>query len=215
LCSAPLKDIDMPPLPTPEAWAHIRHEYENTRRSIEDICLAHHLSANTLRRRVKAWGWAMRRPPISNEGPAAVTLPDETAPPEAGVLDPRFRGDERGASAEPAGPQPAGECLQGAAARVMRAIETTSARLTAAHLRETEMAARALASLTRTMRELNVLLAQQKAQAPRQNVDELRASLARKLEAIVAERHAETPRRYLAGWEEFAEANGPGGRSPP
>jgi hypothetical protein len=62
----------MPPLPTPEEWVQIRHEYENTRRSIEDICLAYGTSANTLRRRVKAWGWTMRRPPISDEGPEAV-----------------------------------------------------------------------------------------------------------------------------------------------
>ena len=198
----------MPPSPTPEVWAQIRHEYEKTRRSIEDICLAHGVSANTLRRRVKTWGWTMRRPPISDEGPS---VPAET----------EFATDSAEPSphlSDPDDPRPASERLQGAAARVMQAIETTSARLTArpVHLRETEMAARALASLTRTMRELNVLLAQQKAREPGRSTEELRQSVARKLQSIIAERHEETPRRYLAGWEEFAaEASEPSGRSQP
>jgi hypothetical protein len=77
----------------------------------------------------------------------------------------------------------------------MRAIETTSARLTAkpVHLRETEMAARALGSLTRTLHELNGLLVQHKALEPKQSVEELRASLSRKLEAIIAERDNPPP----------------------
>jgi hypothetical protein len=166
----------MPPLPTPEAWAQIRHEYEDTRRPIEDICLAYRISANTLRRRVKEWGWTMRRPPISDEGPPARAASGfAAAEPSPHVEQPDTR--------------PAHERLQGAVARVMRAIETTSARLTAgAHLRETEMAARALGSLTRTLRELNELLGRHNPPEPGKNPDELRASLARKLEAIIAER---------------------------
>jgi hypothetical protein len=236
----------MPPLPTPEEWAHIHHEYENTRRSIEDICLEYRISPNTLRRRVKLWGWTMRHPPISDEGPEAVAPPIEIATAETPAVDLRFRGDERGeitpqsdirafveeaptptpdqaggrllprksggeseeAAAgevndsepsphitEPPDTQPAGGRLQGAAARVMRAIETTSARLTAkpVHLRETEMAARALGSLTRTLHELNGLLVQHKALEPKQSVEELRASLSRKLEAIIAERDNPPP----------------------
>jgi hypothetical protein len=186
----------MPPLPTPEAWAQIRHEYENTRRSIEDICLTHGISANTLRRRVKAWGWTMRQPPIPDQGPPVRAEPDgatDDAEPSPHI-------------AEPPDPQPASERLQGAAARVMRAIETTSARLTArpTQLRETEMAARALGSLTRTLRELNELLEQHKAHEPQRSTEELRQSVARKLEAVIAASREETPRRYLAGWEEFA-----------
>lgn len=166
----------MPPSPTPEAWARIRHEYENSRRSIEDICLAHGISANTLRRRAKTWGWTMRRPPISDEGP----------PPRE--PDPAIDAEPSPHSAEP-DTRPAAERLQGAVARVMRAIETTSARLTGGiHLRETEMTARTLVSLTRTLGELNALLAQQKAKEPKRNDEELRASVARKLAAIIAER---------------------------
>jgi hypothetical protein len=199
----------MPPLPTPEAWAKIRHEYENTRRSIEDICLAYGVSANTLRRRVKLWGWTMRRPPIIDEGPAACAEPDifaeEDAPtptlPRNGgggnfnAESPPQIGEPSPHIVEPSGPRAASEHLQAAVGRVMRAIETTSVRLTArsVHLRETEMAARALGSLTRTLGELNELLAEHKALEPKQSVDELRRSVARKLEALVAEQTRPPP----------------------
>jgi hypothetical protein len=236
----------MPPLPTPEEWVQIRHEYENTRRSIEDICLAYGISANTLRRRVKSWGWTMRQPPISDKGPPARAEPDALVEKEAPTptLPCKSGGGSFNAEplpqigepsphiAEPPDTQPASERLQGAAARVMKAIEATSARLTAGiHLRETEMAARALGSLTRTLRELDELLAQHKALEPKKSVEELRQSLSRKLEAIIAERdpdpppedmdefrnelarrleavierhEAEIPAKYEAAWNEFA-----------
>lgn len=229
----------MPPLPTTEGWVQIRHEYENTRRSIENICLAHGISANTLRRRVKLWGWTMRQPPISDEGPEAVA-PAELAlphgPAKTGV-NALLPGEVKEVEpsphvAEPPDSRPASERLQGAAARVMRAIEATSARLTAGiHLRETEMTARALGSLTRTLHELNELLAHQKAKEPQRSPEELRASVMRKLQGIVAEqdddpplenidefrnelarrieavveRHeAQIPAKYEAAWHEFA-----------
>lgn len=186
----------MPPSPAPEVWAQIRHEYEHTRRTVEDICLAHGISPNTLRRHGRRWKWTMRQPPISDEGPPARAETDFAA--DNAEPSPHL--------AEPPDPQPASERLQGAAARVMRAIETTSARLTArpVHLRETEMAARALGSLTRTLRELNELLAQQQAKEPHRNIEELRQSVARKLEAIIAERDTKIPERYNAAWNEFA-----------
>jgi hypothetical protein len=191
----------MPPLPTPEAWAQIRHEYENTRRSIEDICLAYGISANTLRRRVKAWGWTMRQPPVSDQGPPMRAEPDAAA--DDAEPSPHI--------AEPPDPQPASERLQGAAARVIRAIETTSARLTAkpTQLRETEMAARALGSLTRTLRELNDLLERHPVKAvdddpPPEDMDEFRNELARRIENFVAAHEAQIPAKYEAAWHEFA-----------
>jgi transposase-like protein len=189
----------MPPLPTPEAWAQIRHEYENTRRSIEDICLAHGISANTLRRRVKAWGWTMRQPPVSDQGPpmrAETDFVADNAEPSPHIEQPD--------------PQPASARLHGAAARVMRAIETTSAQLTAKpnHLRETEMAARALGSLTRTLRELNELLEQHPVKADDdpvpEDMNEFRRELARRLEDVIAKHEAQIPAKYEAAWSEFA-----------
>lgn len=86
--------------------------------------------------------------------------------------------------------------LQGAIARVLQAIEATIARLAAGpyHPREMEQAGRALSSLTRTLRELNALLAQQPAPgAPDddpvpENIDEFRNQLAQRIRAIIAAR---------------------------
>ncbi|MCF8477753.1 MAG: hypothetical protein K9G60_12055, partial [Pseudolabrys sp.] len=84
--------------------------------------------------------------------------------------------------------------LQNAAVRVLPAIEATIARLAAgaSHPREMEQAGRALSSLTRTLRELNALLAQHQAhpwstagdEIP-QDMDAFRAELARRLNAII------------------------------
>ena len=51
-----------------------------------------------------------------------------------------------------------------------------------------EQTARALGSLTRTLRELNGLLSQRQAAEPPRDVEALRESLARKLEALIAKR---------------------------
>jgi hypothetical protein len=69
----------MPAL-TPDAWAQIRHDYEHTTRPVEDICLEHGISSNTLRDRMRRWGWARRRPPVPSAGPAAVVPRIEATP---------------------------------------------------------------------------------------------------------------------------------------
>lgn len=241
------KEAIMPSLPTPEAWAQIRYEYENTRRTVEDICLAYRISPNTLRRRVRQWRWTMRHPPIPDESPAAVAPPDlssaedsnapDLLPPGLRLHEEMLRGDERTESAtflsgngsneaaaedsresEPsphitaprgdpaAADLPIGQRLQGAVARVLPAIETTLTRLAngPGRLREMELAARTLGALIRTLRELNGLLAQYRPSEPGEDTEELRRSLARQLEAVIAQEHEDIPRRYLAGWEEFA-----------
>jgi hypothetical protein len=84
--------------------------------------------------------------------------------------------------------------LQTAIARVLPAIEATVARLAAqpTHPREMERAARALASLTRTLRELNTLLSQCPMLAADadddmpEDMDEFRLDLARRIDAFVA-----------------------------
>ena len=275
----------MPSSPTPEAWAKIRHDYEQTDRPLEDICVEHGFTANTLRHRARKWGWRLRRARIPAEGPPAVAS-FQTATTKLGR---RFRGGEQaegeacsfvqepshpnplphsssktgvnalmgerehtaiaaahdpdvepsphiGGPIAPAadGSVPIGERLQGAVARVLPAIETTLARLSAGPIRprEMEMAARALGSLTRTLRELNGLLGQHKAEEPRRDVEELREGLRRKPEEIIAERdddlpedmdefrnelarrieifvasrEAQIPERYEAAWNEFAAA---------
>ncbi len=227
------------PEPTPDAWAQIRYAYEHTDRPVDDICLEHGTTANTLRHRARRWGWTMRRLPIPAEGPPPLTAPPaetdgpQLADPQGGPLTPPvwpapsptrlLSGDGSGEASgegkniEPSPPSsviqpaaadtaPIGQRLQSAVSRVLPAIETTLAKLAAGPMRprEMELAARALGSLTRTLRELNGLLAQHKADEPAGNVEEMRQSLARKIEAIITQDREEMPQRYLEGWETFA-----------
>ncbi|MBS0532614.1 MAG: hypothetical protein JSR72_01020 [Proteobacteria bacterium] len=100
-------------------------------------------------------------------------------------------------------PADLGAQLQSAVARVLPAIEAIIARLAAgAGPREMEQAGRALSSLTRTLRELNALLAQHNAHAGTahrcancadmpEDMDAFREQLARRIRAFVASRQAE------------------------
>jgi hypothetical protein len=82
--------------------------------------------------------------------------------------------------------------LQGAVARVLPAIEATLGRLAAAgtHPREMDGAARALAALTRTLRELNALLVQHPVPADEgpDNLDDFRREFAARMDAVIAAR---------------------------
>jgi hypothetical protein len=88
--------------------------------------------------------------------------------------------------------------LQSAVARVLAAIEATTARLAAGprHPRDIEQSARALSALTRTLRELNALLAQQPAPddagddpVPK-DMNEFRFELARRIRGFIEARQA-------------------------
>jgi transposase-like protein len=183
---------------TGKDWTQIRHDYEHSDRPVEDICAEHGLSSGTLRNRVRRWGWTRRRPPLPREGP-----PPAPAPPVAPALDPSPAcgagkaggaasfGDQADA-ADVAGDRPIAARLQGAIARLLPAIEAAAARLGAgpAPPRETERAARVLATLTRTLRELTDQQRQHAAdEAARReksrDLDKIRRDLALKLEAIV------------------------------
>ena len=106
--------------------------------------------------------------------------------------------------------RPIGERLQGAIAQVMPALETTLSSLAAGPMqpRQMEQAARTLGSLTRTLRELNGLVAEYGAPGsdddPAQDADALRESLKRQIDELIEQERQERPRRYLAAWEEFA-----------
>jgi hypothetical protein len=201
------------PSPTPDAWAQIRHAYEHSRRTVEDICLEHGITANTLRRRGRRWGWTMRQQPIPDQGPPPLAMPAVAVEPVVTpsltlphfVEDGRERpfawgGSETDAPADPAATAALiAERLQGALARVLPAIETTLARLTAPqHPRDTEQAARTLGVLMRTLRELNTLAGQHAPQSRGdtrddddpvpEDIDEFRRELARRINAFVDER---------------------------
>ena len=191
----------MTPDLTPEAWAQIRYDYEHSDRPIGDICAEHGISSGTLRDRMRRWRWTRRRVPIPFEGPPAATpldmppLPAERASgPEALPCAASSPGDT--AAPGPPDDRPIAERLQGAVERVLPAIEGTLARLgtTPAHPRELERTARALGALTRTLRELSGLLAQHQTEPPcdcprtPEEMDAMRFELARKINALVAER---------------------------
>ena len=217
----------MAPELTSEAWAQIRYDYEHTDRPVEDICAEHDISSGTLRDRMRRWGWTRRRAPIPREGPPPAPAPqiDPAAPPlptgqESDTVAPSLAAAPRIETAAPclvAVPHLAaggdagtpGEPddraivprLQRAVARVLPAIETIVAKLGAepAHPREIERAARALAALTRILRELNNLLSQRQAAAADdpaaddspEDIDAFRLDLARRIDAFVASRTGE------------------------
>jgi hypothetical protein len=100
----------------------------------------------------------------------------------------------------PVGPGAIVPRLQGAVGRVLPAIEAIVTRLATAPMppREMERAARALAALTRTLRELNALLGQRQAREddddrPPRDVDALRRELARRLEAFIDKKEPAEP----------------------
>jgi hypothetical protein len=184
----------MTPDLTPEAWAQIRHDYEHTERPVDDICAEHGISAGTLRNRMRRWRWTRRRAPIPLDGPPpAPALPLGFAAPALTALP-----EAETTTAVPPDDRPIAERLQSAVARVLPAIEGTLATLAtgAAHPRELERAARVLAALTRTLRELSGLLAQHQTKQPAcerdqytpEQVDAWRFELARKINALVDER---------------------------
>ena len=96
----------------------------------------------------------------------------------------------------PSDPASIAASLQSAVARVLPAIEATLAKLAAGPQapRELEQTARALGTLTRTLRELNALLAQHQARSAYdddnmpEDIDAFRDELARKIDAFVASR---------------------------
>lgn len=153
-----------PDLPL-SAWALIRHAYENTDRTVEEICAEHGISSGTLRDRMRRWHWTRRRQPIPAEGPPPMRLlpapiaappvfytPDGEAMrlsadtqretpthPLAAPGDP-FDGD---ADAPSGDPTEIAQRLQGAVCRVLPAIEATVGLATnATQPRENAQAAR-------------------------------------------------------------------------
>jgi transposase-like protein len=203
----------MPPELTPEEWIQIRYEYEHTDKPVDDICLDHGVSPTTLRERMRRWRWTRRRQPISAEGPPPMPWVEPAAPlvpavapmrapaPSVWIEPPSEPAPNAPAphatprDEPPPGPSEIVPRLQGAVARVLPAIEATVARLASGPMppREMERAARTLTSLTRTLRELNELLTQHRARAADddkgpENMDDFRAELIRKINAIVARR---------------------------
>ena len=226
------------PEPTPEAWALIRHAYEHTDQPLAHICDAHEITIPMLRYRMKKWDWTRRKPFVPRQGPEKVEVfspppvraeiggeesggvfapdvpstPTPTLPLSGGGSSaaaphlPLLGEGEESAAIVPR--------LQSAVARVLPAIEATIARLAAGaqHPREMEQAGRTLSALTRTLRELNGLLAQHRAEADDddapEDIDEFRRDLARRLQGLVDREKAAEAEREQGHAERWTAAPG-------
>jgi len=136
-------------------------------------------------------------------GAHAALTAEPPAPPafaKASAGDPPHRFAGGGMSPVPPAADPAAIAarLQSAVARVLPAIEAATARLAAGPQtpREMEQTGRALGTMTRTLRELNALLAQQPARPALdddmpEDIDAFRERLARKIEAFMESRSDE------------------------
>jgi hypothetical protein len=169
--------------------AEAKQLYENTLVPVKDIAALLGLSRNTLQRRAVEWGWKMR-----TQGSLDLPRlrPDRSGRPRAVPQAPPREGSGTVPTA-PAERIALTERIQAVAEQEIAAVEQIIAILGDTHPGDTEAAARTLASLARTLRELVQLDvpvsgpdAKHDQPIPR-TVDELRRSLAEKLEALVAE----------------------------
>jgi hypothetical protein len=190
---------------TPEESRLIRRKYEHGHDTVAVIARDHHMSVGTLQNRVTAGHWRRRRPPIPREDPLPIDgaaplllaapqdvslapMHADTAPPLPIAPDAASPGENL-----PGDPDtPTALRLQGAVARVLAAIEAIVAKIGAGRTAESDRSARALAALTRTLRELNTLQGQYEEPAADDDspadIDEVRLSLVRKIDALVAAR---------------------------
>jgi hypothetical protein len=160
-----------------------------------------------MRYRMKRWEWRRRKPLIPRQGPPPVPVTTQEMAAPTPYVTPVHPTPPAFANASAGDPPPPGEGeemivprLQSAVARVLPAIEATIARLAAGphHPRDMEQAGRTLSSLTRTLRELNALLAQHNArpndarcecrEMSPEDIDAFREDLARRINAFVASR---------------------------
>jgi hypothetical protein len=176
--------------------ARARRMYERTAMPRADIAKFLAMSPRTLSKRIHEWGWTPRQPRTK---PAAA-MPRERAAgrPATGPVQPPATAAEA-LPAEAGAPPSAAQArlslterIHAAAESQIGAVETILKRLGGDDV-ENETAARALATIARTLRELMAFDTAQSgdtahdAPVPR-SLDELRRSLAEKIDRIIADR---------------------------
>lgn len=178
-----------------EKIAEARQLYERTLVPMDDIAALLGFSRRTLTSRVKEWGWKKR-----DTGAQQVMSARRSA--AGSLLVVPITNPRKGAGEVPQSPEARmalAERIQAVAEREIAAVEQILATLGASDSSETEAAARTLASLARTLRELVHLDASQTTPEPvddeplPRDLDELRRALARRLDALVAEAKALCP----------------------
>lgn len=192
--------MPVPPKPIPpELLREARRLYEETRVPVDDICFMLGIGTRTFYTRLRRWRWRPRMTRIPLDSPPP-------APPQADVL-PAAAGALSSDSADLALQSSLARIADDGApltVRVQRAVERELAAIEriVATLRpgssdagEAERAARALASLARTLREVVRLETPPEKAEPAddlpQDLDALREALSRKLEALVASQPGE------------------------
>ena len=168
--------------------AEARQLYEHTLVPARDIAALLGFSRNTLQRRAAEWGWKKRQ-----QGALEVARLKRDKRGRARVV--RLTRPRKGAGAVPQSPPERvalAERIQAVAEREIAAVEQILATLGGSDPNETEGAARTLASLARTLRELVQLDVPTASPEPThdkpipRDLAELRRALARKLAALTA-----------------------------
>ena len=176
-------------IPVPrEKIAEAKQLYERSNVPAREIAALLGFSRNTLQRRAKEWGWKRRR-----QGPLELTRLGRDKNGHARPVR-RARPREGAGEVPQAPPERVAlvERIQAVAEREIAAVEQIIATLGPSDRSETEGAARTLASLARTLRELQQLDVPTVSPEPThdrpvpRDLGELRRSLARKLAALVA-----------------------------
>jgi hypothetical protein len=179
----------------PEKIAEARPLYERTLVPVDDIAALLKISRRTLTARVAEWKWKPRKTGAQeisrvrrHAGQAGATITRE-AKPRKGAGEPPRAPAERVALIER---------LQKVVEREIDAVEQVLTTLGASDRGETEGAARTLASLARTLRELAQLDTAPPAETNNDNsfvrdLDEFRRDLSRRLDRIVADAKAVSP----------------------
>lgn len=206
--------MPVPPKPiAPEVIAEGRRLYEHTRVAVDDIAALMGISTRTLYTRIRKWKWRRRATRVPQDEPdeslAAATADaapvkrdggDASAgPPDTSAAPVQTAAPVHQTAAHL--PTPALDLEGSVAVRVIRAVERQlnavekiAAKLNATpeHAEEAERAARALASLSRTLAELKTLRAastvasKEDNDAMPRNLDDLRRELSARLARLVA-----------------------------
>lgn len=199
---------------TPEQIAQGRWMYEKSGVPIHDIAAFFGIARNTLHNRINEWGWEKRRydAPVQPDRRLPVR-PDTPAPGEPAGVD---AASDQSAPRDPPTREPAPPLrligkiardapvaertalalrLQSAVERELSAIDRVLATLGRADSLEAERAARVLASLARTLREIVTLSTPESAadddaddDAIPRDMDEFRRELARRMDAFASAR---------------------------
>jgi hypothetical protein len=179
----------------PEKIGEARQLYERSLVPVDDIAALLGISRRTLSSRIAEWGWTPRKT-------GARDISKLRLPPGGGKPTPvREAKPRQGAGRQPRKPAERAALiarLQAVVEREIDAVDQVLTTLGASDRNETEGAARTLASLARTLRELAQLDTAPPAETNNdtssvRDLDEFRRDLSRRLDRIIADAKAACP----------------------